>query len=117
MDDSFGKAGESLAEKYLINKQYYILAKNYQSEFGGVDIIASDGSSIVFVEVKTRRQNQPGTTIDSITKGKLNNLVKSSQLYLSQRNLQGQRYRFDVIEVIMKQDEKPIINHLLNIVF
>lgn len=116
-NDTFGKVGEDLAEKYLVKKEYYILAKNYQSKFGGVDIIASDGKSIIFIEVKTRRDNQSGTSLDAITKGKINNMVKSSQFYLSQRNLHGQHYRFDAVEVIIKQDEKPIINHLLNIAY
>lgn len=117
VNNSYGQFGEDLAEKYLAQKDYYILARNYHSRFGEIDIIASDGKNLVFVEVKTRTQNQFGTAMEAITKGKLSKMVKTSQFYLSQRNLHGQPYRFDAIEVIIKPDDKPIINHLLNITF
>lgn len=117
MGDNYGKIGEDLAEKYLVEKDYYILARNYHSRFGEIDIIASDGKSLVFVEVKTRTQNQFGTAMEAITKGKIDKMIKTSQFYLSQRNLHGQSYRFDAIEVIIKSEDKPIINHLLNITF
>ena len=116
MDVSLGKIGEDMAENYLIKKNYYILFRNYHSRFGEIDIIASDGESIVFVEVKTRTQNQFGTALEAITPQKLSKMVKTSQFYLSQRNLHGQPYRFDAIEVILGS-EKPIINHLINITF
>jgi putative endonuclease len=116
VDVSIGKVGEDLAEKYLVNKDYYILSKNYHSRFGEIDIIASDGKSIVFVEVKTRTQNQFGSPLEATTKLKLSKMVKTSQFYLSQRNLHGQPYRFDAIEVIFG-NEKPIINHITNITF
>lgn len=117
MDISYGSMGEQLAEKYLVSKNYYILAKNYHSKFGDIDIIASDGSSIVFIEVKTRTQNQYGTALEAITKNKLENIIKTSHLYLEQRNMHGHPYRYDAIEIILKASDKPIINHLLNIAF
>lgn len=117
MNDSYGKLGEDIAEKYLIQKEYYILARNYHTRFGEIDIIASDGSCIVFVEVKTRTQNQFGTPLEAITSGKLSKIIKTSQFYLSQRNLHGKPYRYDAIEIILNSQNKPIINHLLNITF
>lgn len=113
--DNYGKIGEDLAEKYLVGKDYYILARNYHSRFGEIDIIASDGNSLVFVEVKTRTQNQFGTPLEAITSHKLSKMIKTSQFYLTQRNMHNHPYRFDAIEVIMRNDEKPIINHLVNI--
>lgn len=106
-----------MAEKYLIQKDYYILAKNYHSRFGEIDIIASDNGSIVFIEVKTRTQNQFGTPLDAITKRKLWKMVKTSQFYLSQKNMHDKPYRYDAIEIILNQSNKPIINHLMNITF
>lgn len=117
MDNSYGKLGEDLAEKYLVGRKYYILARNYHSRFGEIDIIAADGAQIVFVEVKTRTQNQFGSPLEAITKGKLSKMIKTSQFYLSQRKLHGQSYRYDAIEIIIKGDNKPIINHILNITF
>lgn len=110
-----GKIGEDLAEKYLVGKDYYILSRNYHSRFGEIDIIASDGKSIIFVEVKTRSQNSFGTPLEAITPHKIAKMVKTSQFYLSQRNMHNHPYRFDAIEVIFRGEEKPIINHLMNI--
>lgn len=115
MVTNYGKIGEDLAEQYLSQKDYYILARNYHSRFGEIDIIASDGSSIVFVEVKTRTQSQFGTPLEAITSHKLSKMIKTSQFYLSQRNMHSHPYRFDAIEVILRKDEKPLINHLMNI--
>ena len=115
MVNSYGKIGEDLAEKYLVGKDYYILARNYHSRFGEIDIIASDGSSIIFVEVKTRTQNQFGTPLEAITSHKLSKMIKTSQFYLTQRNMHTYPYRFDAIEIIIRNEEKPIINHLVNI--
>lgn len=111
----YGKIGEDLAEKYLASKDYYILSRNYHSRFGEIDIIASDGTSIVFVEVKTRTQNQFGTPLEAITSHKLSKMIKTSQFYLTQRSMHNYPYRFDAIEVIIRDEEKPIINHLVNI--
>lgn len=104
-----------MAAKYLLEKDYYILSQNYHSRFGEIDIIASDGKQIVFVEVKTRTQNQFGSPLEAITRGKIAKMVKTSQFYLTQRNMHGQSIRYDAIEIIFRGDEKPIINHLLNI--
>lgn len=114
--NSYGKIGEEAAEQYLIRKEYYILAKNYHSRFGEIDIIASDGKTIIFVEVKTRTQYMFGSPLEAITGNKLSKLVKTSQFYLSQRNMHGMPYRFDAIEVIFDgKNGKPIINHIQNI--
>jgi putative endonuclease len=117
MNNSFGRVGEDLAQKYLLQKEYYILAKNYHSKFGEIDIIASDGSSIVFVEVKTRTQLQFGTPLEAITKHKLSKMIKTSQFYLSQRNMHNKPYRYDAIEILFNNSEKPTINHIVNITF
>ncbi len=117
MVDDYGKIGEDLAEKYLVGKDFYILARNYHSRFGEIDIIASDGESIVFIEVKTRTQNMFGTPLEAITRQKLSRMVKTSQFYLSQRNLHGKPYRFDAIEIIFGESATPTINHLVNITF
>lgn len=117
-NNSYGKIGEELAEQYLIRKDYYILAKNYHSRFGEIDIIAADGDSIIFVEVKTRTQNMFGSPLEAITKQKLFKMVKTSQFYLSQRSLHSKPYRYDAIEIIFgKEDDRPVINHLMNITF
>lgn len=114
-NNSYGKIGEDLAEQYLIRKDYHILAKNYHSRFGEIDIIALDEDSIVFIEVKTRTQSMFGSPLEAITRSKLSKLIKTSQFYLSLKNLHGKPYRFDAIEIIFGSSDKPTINHLQNI--
>lgn len=113
----YGKLGEDMAEKYLLSQKYTILSRNYHSRFGEIDIIANDKGSIVFIEVKTRTQSKFGSPLEAITKNKLFKMVKTSQFYLSANNLHGKFYRYDAVEVIFNNAEKPTINHLQNITF
>ena len=55
-----GRAGESTAEEYLAVRGYDILEKNYRNRFGEIDIIAKDGETLVFIEVKTRNTGLHG---------------------------------------------------------
>lgn len=117
MDNHLGKIGEDRAEKYLAEKDYIILTRNYHSRFGEIDIVARDKDTTVFIEVKTRTQKMFGTPLEAITPSKLRKLIKTSQFYLSQNNLHTRPYRFDAIEIIFGSTEKPIINHIVNITF
>ena len=61
-----GKQGEDLAAEFLIKKDYEILERNYMCAVGEVDIIARKGNELIFIEVKTRRQETYGAPRDSV---------------------------------------------------
>lgn len=108
----FGDAGEDLACRYLEKQGYEILERNkHYSKFCEIDIIAKYKSTIVFVEVKTRKSNDFGTPMDAITKNKYDNIRKGVQFYLSENKVKN--YRIDVVGITLKPEIE--IEHLKNI--
>ncbi len=102
-----GRIGEKKAEKYLKEQGYKILATNYKTHLGEIDIIAKDKDEIVFVEVKTRKNEDYGAPSEAVTREKQKKYFKVSTEYLVKNKLMEAVCRFDVIEV---EDDK--INHI-----
>lgn len=100
-----GAYGEQAAISYLERQGYKILQKNYRCKLGEIDIIAADGDTMAFIEVKTRRSEKFGQPCDSVNYRKQNQIVKTAMCYISQRNLTDWMSRFDVVEVLMGADE------------
>lgn len=96
---NFGNTGEILAEKFLCEKGFEILARNFHTREGEVDLIARDATQIVFVEVKARRNAKFGAAIESVSEEKLNKIVMAGEQWLQQNNLDGASYRVDVIAI------------------
>lgn len=108
----FGNFGEEIAVKYLQDNGYKILARNvHYSRFCELDIIAQYKKTIVFVEVKTRKNNDFGTPMEAITKTKYDNIKKGALNYLAEHPAKD--YRIDVIGITLKPDLK--IEHLQGI--
>jgi putative endonuclease len=95
-----GAAGEKQVEKYLRNKGYKILKRNYRTPFGEADLMALDGEDVVFIEVKTRTDDSFfATPAEAVTKQKQRRYRNIARYYLS--GLQEEvAIRFDVIEVV-----------------
>lgn len=112
-----GKYGEEFACKYLEKCGYKILEKNYRySRMAEIDIIAKDGSTIVFAEVKTRTSLQYGHPFEAVNHTKLLNIFKAGLFYLKNTTESYNKYRIDVISVITKTDlKKPHIEHLKDV--
>ena len=72
---SGGAAGEILAARYLIEKGYRLLATNYRSRFGEVDIVAENERFLVFVEVKTRGENAYFEPREAVTAAKQQKII------------------------------------------
>jgi len=105
--------GEELAAAYLREKGYVILERDWHSKHRDIDIIAQDGETTVFVEVKTRHSRDFGEPTDAIDYRKRENLRHAIQHYLNYRNITT--YRFDVITIIGSIDGmNPEIEHIEN---
>jgi len=118
---SLGQQGEELAAKYLEQKGYRILERNYATAFGEIDLIASYGLPdepfrLVFVEVKMRRNRQYGYPEESVTKRKLTHLIHAIQGYLQEKSNDDIDWQIDVISVELGSNncERQII-HLENV--
>ena len=112
-----GKKGEKLACKFLISKGYKIVFRNYYSMYGEIDIIAEKEKYIVFVEVKTRKENSFLRGTFAVDRNKQKRIVKTAMMYLGSVNCELQP-RFDVIEIINTGFNKQVkINHIKNAFF
>jgi putative endonuclease len=94
-----GKTGEDLACRELCRQGYAILARRYRTRYGEIDIVARDGSTIVFVEVKARTDDRYGNPLEAITLHKQARITAMAQDYVVRRGLMGAPCRFDVVAV------------------
>lgn len=99
-----GRQGERLAEKYLKKKGYKILERNFRLRFGEIDLVAADGQTIVFVEVKTKTGEQFGEPWEMINQHKLDQLKKIGQVYLIKQGMSEAVCRIDVVGVWLRPD-------------
>jgi putative endonuclease len=112
---SIGRLGETLAFAYLIRQRYVIVEKNYRKQYGEIDIIAWDGETLVFVEVKTRQSTVFGTPFEAVDVRKQRQLSRIAQEYIQSRRLDEAPARFDVIAVRLNRDNQPAsLDHLKN---
>ncbi len=109
-----GKRGEDLAASYLKKKGYSIVTRNYRKRFGEVDIIARDGDTLVFVEVKTRSSQRFGTGAEAVDLRKQQQLSRIAQDYLVSRQVEYHQARFDVIAVALANPQQPQFTHIKN---
>jgi putative endonuclease len=94
-----GQQGEDIAADYLLKQGYSILARNWRCPAGELDIVAREGGTLVFVEVRTRRGDRFGTPEESITSTKQAKLVELAQTYLQEHGLADENWRIDVVAV------------------
>jgi putative endonuclease len=108
-----GYLGERAAEKHLKSKGYKIVARGLRSRGGGeLDLVAVDGRTIVFVEVKTRRSTQFGHPTEAIDRRKQTRMTRAAVSYLKRHGLLDYRSRFDVIAIVWPTNVKrPKIEH------
>jgi putative endonuclease len=108
----FGNKGERAAERFLKRSGLRILARQYETRWGEIDLIALEKQTVVFVEVKTRSSSSGGRPAERIDAKKQKNMTKSALYYLKQKGLLENPTRFDVVEVIWQPSEsKPVIEH------
>ena len=94
-----GEAGEKLACAELQRRGYAILARRYRTRFGEIDIVARDGTTTVFVEVKSRLSDDFGGGADAVTAWKQRKVTRMAIDYLARHGLHDRPCRFDVVTV------------------
>jgi putative endonuclease len=110
MTDSLGARGENMAAKHLRNQGYKIIIRNYRTPVGEIDIIARDGKTLVFCEVKTRQADDP-TPEDQVNTVKRHQITKAAKMYLSRFGSSLPPARFDVVAIVWPQGREPQIRH------
>lgn len=108
------RKGEDIACKYLQNKSYQIIDRNFRNRNGEIDIIAKDKNTLVFVEVKTRISKSYGKPEEAVTKWKLQLIVKCAKYYKLLNPNTPELLRVDLVAIDM-EDTPCTITHLENL--
>jgi putative endonuclease len=108
--DALGERGENVAAGYLRNLGFKIIVRNFRCDLGEIDIIARDGKTLVFVEVKTRTYDDPQPE-DQVNLEKQHQLTKAARLYLTRYGSPQPPARFDVVAVVWPNGRDPQIRH------
>ncbi len=111
---TLGHYGESLAKEYLKARGYRILEENFRNKLGEIDLIAQDGKTICFVEVKTRQSLNQGQPYEAVNFWKIRQLSRMAAFYLKhQYHSLEIPSRFDVISIVQKKNSLSI-QHIKN---
>ncbi|HEY9420737.1 MAG TPA: YraN family protein [Thermoanaerobaculia bacterium] len=92
-----GKVGEDDAVRHLEGQGYQILARNVVNHGGEIDVIAKDGNTLCFIEIKARDGSRYGKSIEAVGFTKQRRLSRAAALYLTSRGWHGRPCRFDVL--------------------
>jgi len=105
-----GRRGEAIAQKFLRKNGFKIKETNYRSSFGEIDIIATEGDDIVFIEVKTRHNVSYGAPGASVGRRKQRHITRAARQYLKEKGLNEDTVgvRFDVVGIEFKGKECEI---------
>ncbi len=109
-----GRRGEDLAAAFLLENEYRIVVRNWRTKSGEIDIVAIDGDTLVFCEVKSRSNNFHGSGAEAVDIRKQQKIVQTASLYLQRYRLNHCACRFDVIEIKDNERQKPEIYHIKN---
>ncbi|HZX35425.1 MAG TPA: YraN family protein [Thermodesulfobacteriota bacterium] len=113
---SVGKSGEDEAVRLLEKKGYKILERNYRTRYGEADIVAKDGQTLVFVEVKKRRSARYGSAKEAVGRRKMRRLAMVAKDYISKRReglAKGLNARFDVVSIETHRDSDARVEHVI----
>lgn len=107
-----GKRGEDAACRYLEHQGLSILARNWRCDEGELDVIATDGTRLVVVEVKCRSGTTRGTPLEAVTPEQLERVRKAALRWLSAHRVGRVEIRFDVIAIEWPPGGKVRLHHL-----
>jgi len=112
---SLDLAGERAAARFLRRRGYRIVAQRDRSALGEIDLVAIDGKTVVFVEVKTREGQEAGHPSEAVDNAKRRRLARLGLAYLKRHHLLGYPARFDVVAVTWPHGRRrPTIEHFQN---
>ena len=109
-----GRRGEDAAAHYLRRLGYIILARGHRDNIGELDLVAVDGRTVVFIEVKTRTSHDAGHPADAVDEAKQRRLTRLALSYMKRHDLLECSARFDVVAVTWPERGQPMIQHFKN---
>jgi putative endonuclease len=109
-----GRRGEDAAARFLERRGYDILERNWTCEFGEADIIARNETAIVFVEVKTRTDEQLGLPEEAVGPEKRKRYERIAAAYLRDNDTSEVAIRFDIIAILVIATDRALVRHHIN---
>lgn len=107
-----GAYGERVAVAHLVAQGMVVLDRNWRCRNGEIDIIARDGDTLVFLEVKTRRGDGFGAPLEAVVPRKVHKLRQLAQQWLQISGLRPRQVRFDVLSVLPQPSGSARVEHL-----
>lgn len=111
---TLGQRGEDAAARYLKKLGYIIVARGQRDSIGELDLVAVDGRTVIFIEVKTRTTHDAGHPADAVDEAKQERLTRLALSYMKRHDLWECKCRFDVVAVTWPDRGKPAIEHYKN---
>ncbi len=110
--ESVGAYGERVAVRYLLDQGMQILDRNWRCRHGEIDVVARDGETLVFCEVKTRRTPRCGTPLESVVRAKVRRLRRLAAQWMVTTGQHAEKVRFDVIGVFPQKVGPARLQHV-----
>ncbi len=111
---ALGKEGEDAAERHIKKEGMRVLARNFLIRGGEIDIIAEEGDTLVFLEVKTRRSRSFGTGAEAVDGKKKRALLRTAEAFAAGEGFLNRPMRFDVADIYVDENGKYHINYIKN---
>lgn len=114
--DDVGARGERIAAEYLRRQGMRLVCRNYRCPVGEVDLVAEDGDTLVFVEVKTRAADSGELPEAALTARKRHRLCRAAQHFMRRYRVGEKVFRFDLVGVEMRGDGRYEVRHWPNVI-
>ena len=113
--DALGRRGEAAAETYLRRLGYRIVGRRERVLGGDIDLVALDGRTVVFVEVRSRSDTAHGHPAETVGPKKQRRMVDLANAYIRRHRLEDCQVRLDVVAVTFPADgAEPVVEHYQN---
>jgi putative endonuclease len=109
---ALGRAGEDFAARHLEARGFRILERGFRTRDGEIDLVAADGGTVVFVEVKARSVTVCGRPAEAVDGRKQRRLLRAARVWLHRHGATESPCRFDVVEVLSRPGEEVIAHHI-----
>jgi putative endonuclease len=100
-----GSRAEGVAVRALIDRGYAIVERNFRCDVGELDVVARDGATLVFVEIRSRRDDEHGSALHAVGRTKKHKVARVAEVYLAAREPEYENCRFDVVAITGDQIE------------
>jgi putative endonuclease len=112
---SVGRRGENLAARYLESRGLVVLSRNWRCRDGELDLVLTDGRTLIVCEVKTRTSTEFGTPAEAVSHEKAQRVRRLAHRWLNTYRVGWRELRFDIVSVLWPPGRTPRIDHLVGV--